>query len=71
MQGVNRAFPYVSSEEADDIVEAQTPILFKLVSHKLDIATSNVDIELQVGIIVFVILQSYSFLCRSIPKILM
>lgn len=30
-QGVNRAFPYVSSNEADDIIEVQTPMLFKLV----------------------------------------
>ncbi|CAI0473109.1 unnamed protein product [Linum tenue] len=29
--GVNRAFPYVSSNEADDIVEGQTPMLFQLV----------------------------------------
>ncbi|KFK41662.1 hypothetical protein AALP_AA2G156700 [Arabis alpina] len=31
LTGVNRAFPYVSSDEADDIVESQTPVLFKLV----------------------------------------
>ncbi|KAK8961620.1 hypothetical protein KSP40_PGU009186 [Platanthera guangdongensis] len=31
LTGVNRAFPYVSSEEADDILEVQTPIIFKLV----------------------------------------
>ncbi|KAE9615304.1 putative CCAAT-binding factor [Lupinus albus] len=31
LTGVNRAFPYVSSDEADDIVEVQTPVLFRLV----------------------------------------
>jgi hypothetical protein len=31
MQGVNRALPYVASSEVDDIVEVQTPILFRLV----------------------------------------
>lgn len=31
LQGVNRAFPYVASNEADDVVELQTPILFQLV----------------------------------------
>lgn len=35
LQGVNRAFPYVSSNEADDIIEVQTPMLFKLVSSKI------------------------------------
>ncbi|PKU66643.1 CCAAT/enhancer-binding protein zeta isoform X1 [Dendrobium catenatum] len=30
LTGVNRAFPFVSSEEADDILEVQMPILFKL-----------------------------------------
>ncbi|XP_076913735.1 protein SLOW WALKER 2-like [Bidens hawaiensis] len=34
LTGVNRAFPYVSSSEADDIVEAQTPMLFQLVHSK-------------------------------------
>ncbi|KAL8242754.1 hypothetical protein R6Q59_013056 [Mikania micrantha] len=34
LTGVNRAFPYVSSNEADDIVEAQTPLLFQLVHSK-------------------------------------
>lgn len=32
IQGVNRAFPFVASDEADDIIEVQTPILFRLVS---------------------------------------
>lgn len=32
MQGVNRALPYVASSEVDDIVDVQTPILFRLVS---------------------------------------
>ncbi|MBA0779268.1 hypothetical protein Gotri_003536, partial [Gossypium trilobum] len=32
--GVNRAFPYVSSNEADDIVDIETPILFQLVHSK-------------------------------------
>ncbi|KAJ3692481.1 hypothetical protein LUZ60_012831 [Juncus effusus] len=31
LTGVNRAFPFVSSDEADDIIEVQTPVLFKLV----------------------------------------
>ncbi|WCJ36143.1 CCAAT/enhancer-binding protein zeta [Euphorbia peplus] len=31
LTGVNRAFPFVSSTEADDIIEVQTPILFQLV----------------------------------------
>uniref|UniRef100_A0A803PCQ3 CCAAT-binding factor domain-containing protein n=1 Tax=Cannabis sativa TaxID=3483 RepID=A0A803PCQ3_CANSA len=31
LTGVNRAFPYVSSTEADDIIETQTPMLFQLV----------------------------------------
>lgn len=31
-QGVNRAFPFVSNDEADDVVEVQTPVLFRLVS---------------------------------------
>ncbi|KAE8719951.1 Detected protein of confused Function [Hibiscus syriacus] len=34
LQGVNRAFPYVSSNEADDIVDIETPILFQLVHSK-------------------------------------
>ncbi|CAM8901251.1 unnamed protein product [Rhodiola kirilowii] len=34
LTGVNRAFPYVASNEADDIVEVQTPILFQLVHSK-------------------------------------
>uniref|UniRef100_A0A7N0TZJ5 CCAAT-binding factor domain-containing protein n=1 Tax=Kalanchoe fedtschenkoi TaxID=63787 RepID=A0A7N0TZJ5_KALFE len=34
LTGVNRAFPYVASNEADDIVEAQTPTLFQLVHSK-------------------------------------
>ncbi|KAL5579637.1 hypothetical protein UlMin_012079 [Ulmus minor] len=31
LTGVNRAFPFVSSGEADDIIEVQTPMLFQLV----------------------------------------
>ncbi|KAL4589312.1 hypothetical protein LXL04_002218 [Taraxacum kok-saghyz] len=34
LTGVNRAFPYVASNEADDIVESQTPMLFQLVHSK-------------------------------------
>ncbi|KAF8111259.1 hypothetical protein N665_0076s0243 [Sinapis alba] len=34
LTGVNRAFPYVSTDEADDIIESQTPVLFKLVHSK-------------------------------------
>ncbi|KAI8544749.1 hypothetical protein RHMOL_Rhmol08G0319100 [Rhododendron molle] len=30
LTGVNRAFPFVSSNEADDIIEVQTPMLFQL-----------------------------------------
>ncbi|GJV62188.1 CCAAT/enhancer-binding protein zeta [Tanacetum coccineum] len=30
--GINRAFGFVSNNEADDVVEAQTPMLFQLVS---------------------------------------
>ncbi|KAK9150753.1 hypothetical protein Syun_009062 [Stephania yunnanensis] len=32
--GVNRAFPFLSSGEADDLVDVQTPMLFKLVHSK-------------------------------------
>lgn len=31
LMGVNRAFPYVSRNEADDVIEVQTPMLFHLV----------------------------------------
>ncbi|TKY64219.1 CCAAT/enhancer-binding protein zeta [Spatholobus suberectus] len=31
LTGVNRALPFVSSNEADDIVDVQTPVLFQLV----------------------------------------
>ncbi|XP_027098858.2 protein SLOW WALKER 2-like [Coffea arabica] len=31
LTGVNRAFPFVSSDESDKIIETQTPILFQLV----------------------------------------
>nr|XP_043625221.1 CCAAT/enhancer-binding protein zeta [Erigeron canadensis] len=34
LNGVNRAFPFVSSNKADDVVEAQTPMLFQLVHSK-------------------------------------
>ncbi|CAA6670571.1 unnamed protein product [Spirodela intermedia] len=34
LTGVNRAFPFVASDEADDIIEVQTPILFRLVHSK-------------------------------------
>ncbi|KAL8466406.1 hypothetical protein ACS0TY_035488 [Phlomoides rotata] len=34
LTGVNRAFPYVASDEADSVVEAQTPLLFQLVHSK-------------------------------------
>ncbi|KAJ4837547.1 hypothetical protein Tsubulata_028098, partial [Turnera subulata] len=34
LTGVNRAFPYVESAEADDIIEVQTPMLFQLVHSK-------------------------------------
>eukprot|EP01018_Ginkgo_biloba_P027936 Gb_38494 [translate_table: standard] len=32
--GINRAFPYVSTDEADIIIQKQTPILFQLVHSK-------------------------------------
>ncbi|XP_009798089.1 protein SLOW WALKER 2 [Nicotiana tabacum] len=31
LTGVNRAFPFVSSDEADDLIQAHTPVLFQLV----------------------------------------
>lgn len=31
VQGVNRAFPFVSDNESDEIIAVQTPILFQLV----------------------------------------
>lgn len=34
LTGVNRAFPFVSSDEADDVIEVQTPMLFQLVHSK-------------------------------------
>uniref|UniRef100_A0A1S3CH26 CCAAT-binding factor domain-containing protein n=1 Tax=Cucumis melo TaxID=3656 RepID=A0A1S3CH26_CUCME len=34
LAGVNRAFPYVLSKEADDIIEVQSPMLFQLVHSK-------------------------------------
>ncbi|XP_078443907.1 CCAAT-binding factor isoform X2 [Wolffia australiana] len=34
LTGVNRAFPFVASDEADDIIEVQTPVLFRLVHSK-------------------------------------
>ncbi|GLJ10892.1 hypothetical protein SUGI_0137430 [Cryptomeria japonica] len=34
LTGVNRAFPYVSTDEADDIIHKQTPVLFQLVHSK-------------------------------------
>jgi ribosome biogenesis protein MAK21 len=34
LTGVNRAFPFVASSEADDLVEIQTPMLFQLVHSK-------------------------------------
>ncbi|XP_010261717.1 PREDICTED: CCAAT/enhancer-binding protein zeta isoform X2 [Nelumbo nucifera] len=34
LTGVNRAFPYVASDEVDDVIQVQTPMLFKLVHSK-------------------------------------
>ncbi|XP_022999988.1 CCAAT/enhancer-binding protein zeta [Cucurbita maxima] len=34
LTGVNRAFPFVLSKEADDIIEVQSPMLFQLVHSK-------------------------------------
>ncbi|XP_074288281.1 protein SLOW WALKER 2 [Silene latifolia] len=31
LTGVNRAFPFVSGDEADEVVDVQTPVLFRLV----------------------------------------
>ncbi|KAJ8535794.1 hypothetical protein K7X08_034195 [Anisodus acutangulus] len=31
LTGVNRAFPFVTSDEADDVIQAHTPVLFQLV----------------------------------------
>ncbi|MED6118926.1 hypothetical protein PIB30_007086 [Stylosanthes scabra] len=45
LTGVNRAFPYVSSTEVDDIVDVQTPILFQLVHSK------NFNAEMFVGLL--------------------
>lgn len=32
MQGVNRAFPYVASDDVNSVIEEHTPVLFRLVS---------------------------------------
>ncbi|XP_043691786.1 CCAAT/enhancer-binding protein zeta [Telopea speciosissima] len=34
LTGINRAFPFVASDEVDDVIEVQTPMLFKLVHSK-------------------------------------
>ncbi|PIN01186.1 hypothetical protein CDL12_26307 [Handroanthus impetiginosus] len=34
LTGVNRAFPFVSSDEADDLIQVHTPLLFQLVHSK-------------------------------------
>ncbi|KAL6568326.1 hypothetical protein OROHE_004010 [Orobanche hederae] len=34
LTGVNRAFPFVSNDEVDDVIEVQTPLLFQLVHSK-------------------------------------
>ncbi|KAK9290330.1 hypothetical protein L1049_008497 [Liquidambar formosana] len=34
LTGVNRAFPFVSTNETDDVIEVQTPMLFQLVHSK-------------------------------------
>ncbi|KAH9305569.1 hypothetical protein KI387_009973, partial [Taxus chinensis] len=34
LTGINRSFPYVSTDEADDIIQKQTPVLFQLVHSK-------------------------------------
>ncbi|XP_073272083.1 protein SLOW WALKER 2 [Primulina huaijiensis] len=34
LTGVNRAFPFVSSDEIDDVIEVQAPLLFQLVHSK-------------------------------------
>ncbi|XP_031499827.1 protein SLOW WALKER 2 [Nymphaea colorata] len=49
--GVNRAFPFVSSEEADAVIEHQTPVLFKLAHSK------NFNIGVQALMLLFQILS--------------
>ncbi|URE26125.1 CBF/Mak21 family [Musa troglodytarum] len=34
LTGVNRAFPFIASDDAESIIEVQTPVLFKLVHSK-------------------------------------
>lgn len=31
VKGVNRAFPYVATDDVDSVIEEHTPVLFKLV----------------------------------------
>lgn len=44
LQGVNRAFPFVSIDEADDFIEVQTPMLFQLVRF-CDVTSSLLDVN--------------------------
>ncbi|GJT23912.1 CCAAT/enhancer-binding protein zeta [Tanacetum coccineum] len=45
--GINRAFGFVSNNEADDVVEAQTPMLFQLVHSK------NFNVGVQALMLIF------------------
>ncbi|KAJ9181067.1 hypothetical protein P3X46_009238 [Hevea brasiliensis] len=47
LTGVNRAFPYVSSTEADDIIEVQTPMLFRLIRLQLFVHSKNFNVGVQ------------------------
>ncbi|KAL8138359.1 hypothetical protein V2J09_004360, partial [Rumex salicifolius] len=62
LTGVNRAFPFVSSNEADEILEVQTPMLFQLVHSKnfnvgiqaltlLDKISSKNQVEMFIGLL--------------------
>lgn len=67
LQGVNRAFPYVSTDEADDIIESETPVLFKLVtplasSYKFRFKSCNQEVNKEYRIL---------NVCRCIRRISM
>nr|GEW77871.1 CCAAT/enhancer-binding protein zeta [Tanacetum cinerariifolium] len=47
LNGINRAFGFVSNNEADDVVEAQTPMLFQLVHSK------NFNVGVQALMLIF------------------
>lgn len=37
VKGVNRAFPYVASDDVDSVIEEHTPVLFRLVRTLVEI----------------------------------